>query len=474
MSQVLPRGCSMLRIRVTRACTSLLQLVALAGLLPPIAGASESDQDRLAQGRELFLREWVPGDSRSHGGDGLGPLYNETSCVACHSLGGPGGAGSASKNVDIVTLVRGRAIRGSGKALAGAELEEFHPGFTSSPSVMLHRFGTDPEYRIWRLKRVAGVEFADMAKEGGAREMEQVREMVGLRPGDPRASAFSAVRPNSRGLNRVTGTALLSTVSTLTRRNSPALFGAGLIDSIPAEDIRAAAARPIPQFPEIKGRPAVLKDGRVGRFGWKSQTPSLKEFVESACAMELGLEVPTHHQARPPLDFTKKDNGLDLNGDECDALTSYVSKLPAPIERVAPRTKAPADSVAGRKLFDKVGCTACHMAKLGKVEGIFSDLLLHDMGTLLADAGSYYGSIESPSSEGAKSQEWKTPPLWGCRDSGPYLHDGRADTLEEAIALHGGQGEHSAKMYFQLEMRERFQIQSFLNSLAAPPADRGQ
>jgi CxxC motif-containing protein (DUF1111 family) len=463
----------MSRIRIARGCTSLLAIVALAGLIPWAAGASESDQDRIARGRELFMREWVPGDSRSHGGDGLGPLYNETSCVACHSLGGPGGAGSMSKNVDIVTLLSGRAVRAGGGALSGAKLEEFHPGFSASPSVMLHRFGTDPEYRIWRLKRVAGVEFADMAKEGGAGEMEQIREMVNLQP-DPRASGFGLTRRPSRGMNRAKGQVLLSMVSTLSRRNAPPLFGAGLIESIPAEVIRAAAARPILEFPEINGRPAVLKDGRLGRFGWKSQTPSLKEFVESACAMELGLEVPTHHQARAPLDFTNRENGLDLNQDECNALTSYVAKLPAPIERVPPRKKEPADSVAGRKLFEKVGCAGCHLPQLGSVPGIYSDLLLHDMGTVLADAGSYYGSIQSPSADGAKPQEWKTPPLWGCRDSGPYLHDGRADTLEEAIAFHGGQGESSAERYFKLEMRERFQIQAFLNSLAAPPADRGQ
>ena len=272
----------------------------------------------------------------------------------------------------------------------------------------------------------------------------------------------------------MTGTVLLSTVSTLTRRNAPPLFGAGLIDSIPAEVIRAAAARPIPQFPEIKGRPAVLKDGSVGRFGWKSQTPSLKEFVESACAMELGLEVPTHHQARPPHEFTNKENGLDLNQDECDALTSYVSRLPTPIERVPPRTKEPADFAAGRKLFDKVGCTACHMPKLGSVEGIYSDLLLHDMGTDLADSGSYYGSIESPSAEGAKSQEWRTPAAVGLPRLGPVSprRPGRHAGGSHCDARRGGR--KSAKLYFQLDMRERFQIQSFLNSLAAPPADHRQ
>jgi CxxC motif-containing protein (DUF1111 family) len=312
-----------------------------------------------------------------------------------------------------------------------------------------------------------------MAKQGGALEMEQIREMMGLKP-DPKAISFSRFRRVPRGTSRAQGTVLLSTVSTLTRRNPPPLFGAGLINSIPVEVIRAAAARPIPQFPEIKGRPAVLKDGHVGRFGWKAQTASLKEFVESACAMELGLEVPTHHQAKAPLDFTEKENGLDLNQGECNALTAYVAKLPAPIELAAERLKEQPDAMAGRTLFEKIGCTACHARKLGSVDGIYSDLLLHDMGSDLADSGSYYGSIESPSADGVKSAEWKTPPLWGCRDSGPYLHDGRADTLEEAVAMHGGQGEKSATSYFQLGIRERLQVQSFLNSLAAPPAEGGR
>ena len=57
----------------------------------------------VAQGRALFEREWQPGDSRTHNGDGLGPVYNDSSCVACHNLGGTGGAGSSGKNVDIIT-----------------------------------------------------------------------------------------------------------------------------------------------------------------------------------------------------------------------------------------------------------------------------------------------------------------------------------------------------------------------------------
>jgi CxxC motif-containing protein (DUF1111 family) len=188
--------------------------------------------------------------------------------------------------------------------------------------------------------------------------------------------------------------------------------------------------------------------------------------------MELGLEVPSQHQAKPPLDFSKKENGLDLTQEECDALTAFVAGLPAPIERRGNGQEERPEVKSGRVLFARIGCAACHLPKLSSVAGIYSDLLLHDMGPDLADSSSYYGVIEPSSADGAKSQEWRTPPLWGFRDSGPYLHDGRAETLEEAVALHGGQAQRPAKQYFGLKPIERLQIQTFLNSLAAPAGER--
>ena len=55
-------------------------------------------------GRELFAREWLPHDPRCHGGDGLGPVYNETSCLACHGQAAPGGGGPEDKNVEILSM----------------------------------------------------------------------------------------------------------------------------------------------------------------------------------------------------------------------------------------------------------------------------------------------------------------------------------------------------------------------------------
>ena len=87
---------------------------------------------------------------------------------------------------------------------------------------------------------------------------------------------------------------------TRSQRNPTSLFGAGLIDSIAESDIEAAAKVKYPGFPQIAGRVSRLKDKRIGRFGWKSQTASLSDFVLTACAVELGLEVPAHHQAGSP------------------------------------------------------------------------------------------------------------------------------------------------------------------------------
>ena len=189
--------------------------------------------------------------------------------------------------------------------------------------------------------------------------------------------------------------------------------------------------------------------------------------------MSWVLEVPGHHQAASPLEPDATAKGLDLTQEDCDALVAYVRDLGA---RRAGSANMPAKSPAiaeGRAMFDSAGCAACHRPSLGDVDGIYSDLLLHDMGPALSDSGSYYGITEpdsSSSKDGVKKQEWRTPPLWGFRDSAPYLHDGRAKNLEEAVALHGGHAKESAKRFFKLIPSERLRVQAFLRSLSPPEA----
>ena len=108
--------------------------------------------------------------------------------------------------------------------------------------------------------------------------------------------------------------------------------------------------------------------------------------------------------------------------------------------------------------------------------------MLHDLGPHLSDVGTSYGqSVPDPlpladanDDDGqpkfipALASEWKTPPLWGCRDSGPYLHDGRADSLEQAIALHDGEAQDSTMQFLMLTPQKRQLLVAFLKTLRAP------
>jgi CxxC motif-containing protein (DUF1111 family) len=202
--------------------------------------------------------------------------------------------------------------------------------------------------------------------------------------------------------------------------------------------------------------------------------------------MELGLENARHAQAMNPLDSGSKARGDDLTREQCDALVDFVASLPAPRQLLPSNQKEVNLLEHGTKLFEATGCSACHVRDVGNVEGIYSDLMLHDMGLALEDpiqalpekGASTTSESSSSSAYGGGSfmaevptrahREWRTPPLWGVRDSAPYLHDGRARTIEEAIALHGGEAKTSVKQYSDLDYLERSHLVMFLKSLAAP------
>jgi CxxC motif-containing protein (DUF1111 family) len=288
------------------------------------------------------------------------------------------------------------------------------------------------------------------------------------------------------------------------QRNPTALFGAGLIDSIPDSVIEEAAQTKHRDFPHVTGRVNRLRDGRIGKFGWKGQIASLRDFTLTACAVELGLNVPGHDQAAVPYKPEYRAPGLDLSDQECNALVSYLASLPAPARSRAANDDYAAYLKSGEKLFKETGCAACHTPKLGDVDGIYSDLLLHDIGPALADSGQYGTILPEPPDEdddkpadaplvenavsngqavevsgtkattaksrGPRRSEWRTPPLWGVRDSGPYLHDGGAETLQDAIAMHGGEALASTNKYFKLPHEKRQQLIGFLKSFTAPEA----
>lgn len=397
------------------------------------AGSKRVGRDPVGVGRALFHREWVPNDPRAHGGDGLGPMYNAMSCVECHNLGGPGGAGTKEHDVELAIPM----------GLAGADVMDRptnlelkgllkKSGIHADGAFVLHHFANDPLYPLWR------------------------ETITGFTNKEFRIKVVS--------------------------RNTPAIFGAGLIDAIPERVIKEAALRIYSEFPSVHGRVNRLEDGRIGRFGWKAQTASLRDFVLTACAVELGLEVPDHHQGRDVRILKMEETALDLTDDDCNALVAFVRSIPRPAQ-AAPATP---EEMAGSALFQTIGCASCHTPDLGNVAGLYSDLLIHDMGTEDDEVGesfNYYGG--SGSSAPARpaiiagsgvtaptGQEWRTPPLWGLRHSAPYMHDGAETSLAGVLNRHRGEATESAARYDRLSKFQKIQVQDFLLSLEAPHQPR--
>src|SRR5713226_5066999 len=100
------------RISFAAIFASLVLGFAWTGTPAAIEPGPDNDKEALERGKELFTREWIAGDRRSHAGDGLGPVYNAQSCAACHRLGGIGGAGNNETNVSLVTVFVSEKIQG--------------------------------------------------------------------------------------------------------------------------------------------------------------------------------------------------------------------------------------------------------------------------------------------------------------------------------------------------------------------------
>ena len=397
---------------------------------------SSVDTAAVQAGKDLFLHEWTPGDPLAASGDGLGPVFNAKSCVECHRQGGAGGSGPFETNVNVFTI----RPRGDDRVL-GAR----------SRQGVVHAQAVAPEFQ------------------------ETFGHVHPSLPAiSPAGSSLSMLPQNGvRGLNFPAGI-------NISQRKTPALFGAGLIDSIPDRDIIAnervqrlkwGLASSTDKTAPV-GRVLRMSDGRIGRFGWKAQTVSLKEFVRAACANELGLGNPGQAQPQPMAQPGYVTVGFDLTLAQCDQLAEYINSLPRPVERTPQEPVDCQQATAGKSVFHKIGCADCHIPDVGDVRGLYSDLLLHEMGQELEGGGDYNDRpLEEPafkSGTGPLPAEWRTPPLWGVARSAPYLHDGRATTLQEAISLHGSQGRNSATRYASLPAQEQQQLIAFLRTLDTP------
>ncbi len=241
-------------------------------------------------------------------------------------------------------------------------------------------------------------------------------------------------------------------------RQTPPLFGLGLMDQIPEDAIVAGADPDDSITPDgITGRVSYTDGGRIGRFGWKGQVPTVAEFVRDGVSTELGMTLPYV----PGLVFGKINDNDDIPDPEFSladaaALEFYLSNLGPP-----PRTGDINDPavVAGEQVFADVGCALCHTPSFDSPAGLvplYSDLLLHEI--LPPDAP----GIEEA---GANIHEFRTPPLWGIAVTAPYMHDGAAETLPAAIAAHDGEATGVVEAFDALNDDDRDALLSFLATL---------
>jgi CxxC motif-containing protein (DUF1111 family) len=359
---------------------------ALAGLTPQQLAAFN-------EGRAEFrTTETVAG--------GLGPIFNDVSCVACHDAGGTGGASRRT----------------------------------------VTRFG----------RTVNGV-FDPLEAQGG--------------------SLLQA-----RSINRAIREVVPREANTVARRVTTPLFGAGLIEAIPDSTIVLGTLRAKPVG--IAGKVSVVSDvvsgvNRIGRFGWKAQQATLLAFSGDAYLNEMGITNRFFPQENAPngnLELLARfDTVADVEDDvdpldgkaDIDRVAEFMRLLAPPV-----RGTATESSRAGEVIFARLDCAVCHTPSMTtgrnaiaalseKTVGLYSDLLLHDMGAL--GDGIVQGT--------AGARDMRTAPLWGLRLRPTWLHDGRANSVDAAVRGHEGEAQSSRDRYVALSAVERQQLLDFLNTL---------
>ncbi|WP_135079086.1 di-heme oxidoredictase family protein [Terasakiella sp. SH-1] len=382
------------------------KVTAFFGLLLATSPAQATNLD-FALGKALFDRPWTSAPASTQATDGLGPLFNARSCVACHPKAGRGKITVESNGEigGVGYVLRLGSATGEGDPTYGRQLQTnaIH-GQKAEGRVYL-------ENGYYRIEDLAYGEMAEKTKYAG--------------------------------------------------RLSQPLHGLGLLEEIPTEDILALADPDDKNGDGISGR-AHMVNGQLGRFAWKATAPTLRIQAGNAFSNDIGMSSPIHRHhhgdcTKNQPDCLKGPHGdsvqfenLEIDTQMLDLVAYYLKRLPAP------KSKA----TEPLPLFSQVGCADCHTPQLktksGQKVAAYSDLLLHDMGEGLAD-----GIKEN----NATGREWRTQPLWGSANTKRFLHDGRAQTIEEAINWHGGEAAKAKANFTALSDTDKQRLINFINSL---------
>lgn len=407
----------------------------------PLANLGQAGIDAHFDADGLFSQHFVTAPASQFGG--VGPVFNQNSCETCHVRNGRGTVPQFPGDPNTGLLIR-LSMPGIGQHGGIARVDGFG-GQLQTKAV----FGSQPEGTISKTQ----VESIITYLNGQTRTLTQ-----------PEYHIENTYIPLPAGV-------------LTSPRIAPPIHGLGLLEAIDEEAILAFADPNDLDGDGISGKPnwvwnVVANTHTLGRFGWKAGQPTAEQQAADAAHNDMGL-TSFYFPVESSVGQTNGTIGLqdtnDISPETLESLAFYFQTVGVP----AARNLNNKEVIRGSKVFNSVGCDACHTPEFTtgahpiaalSFQTIFpyTDLLLHAMGEGLADG--------RPEFE-ATGREWRTPPLWGIgltktvNPNARFLHDGRAATIEEAILWHGGEAEASKNAFVALSQADRQALLKFLDSL---------
>ncbi|MEP6583290.1 MAG: di-heme oxidoredictase family protein [Ginsengibacter sp.] len=404
-----------------------------------VSGLSTREQLVHEIGDKAFEQTFVAAGSTIFGG--LGPVFNNVSCISCHHNDGKGTptAGQSTSSLLFRISLPGQDAHGAPLPLPGFGLQLQDQAL----------FGTQPEVHMQISYTDVQVNYPD-----GSSAILRKPEYLIQAPYIPLASSYA-----------------------LSARMAPPVFGVGLLENIPEQTILSFIDAGDNNGDGITGKANYIFDSTtnkniLGRFGFKANASTILFQVATAYQQDMGVTsyVQPKESSRGQMQDDRKSDDPELPDSIVNAVAFYVRSLAVP----ARRNVKDADNKRGEQLFKQINCSGCHQPTVQTGTDInfpqlsnqrihpYTDMLVHDMGNGLADNRADYL---------ASGSEWRTTPLWGIglfeKTNGIpfYLHDGRARTLEEAILWHDGEAKKSKEQFMELNKADRDKLIKFLKSL---------
>lgn len=399
-------------------------------------------------GNSFFRSNWVSAPASVQSLDGLGPIFNATSCGSCHFKDG-----------------RAQPPGSPDEALNGLLFRLSIPGTDAHGEPL-----SDPVYG----GQLQDKAILNVLSEGSVR----VNYLeVGGQYAD--GTTYSLRQPTYEFFDLNYGA--FAAGGMFSPRIAQQIPGLGLLEIVPEADILAFADENDTDNDGISGRANRVWDVEsqqtvLGRFGWKANQPSLSQQTAGAFNGDIGITsnlFPQDHLS--PIQqqqYPNVPNGgtPEITDDIFRKVVSYTRSLAVP----ARRDHDDEGVLRGKFLFQQLDCSGCHRPSLntgtgGNIAALhkqkiwpYTDLLLHDMGAGLADGRPDFL---------ASGSEWRSPPLWGIgliptvNGHSFLLHDGRARNIEEAILWHGGEAEKPREAFKKLSKTDRDALVKFVHSL---------